>query len=1068
MRILRVCGVLLFLVGVQLLFECSSSAQTPDATVTGQITDQAGRSVPDVKVVFTNLNTNAQNTSTTLPDGTYRMVALRPGIYRANISKDGFQSIVKSDIELHVQDQVSLNFSLQLGSVVETVTVEAGAPLLNTESANMGAVVDSRSVQNLPLNGRNYLDLLQVVPGVNVNRQQDQGSDGAVPVLGERGNNTNFLIDGLPNRDDLNGGASAQFNEDSIAEFRVDTTGYKAEFGHASGGVVNVITRSGTNNIHGNASLFHRNNAFDSSDVSGVSNPPFLLRWDFDGAAGGPMVKDKAFWFASAERIREVRTLNFQFPPNTPQVLQNFENSFNQPDTDRETRLFAKFDQAVSSRQRLTEEVNFTNAHIANFNPLSNATGLPSTRTNNGDAALFAGISDTALLGDSANYWVLSVRGGFRRDRNLQEAAHAASGPATFLSLFSGYTTGLQSGDLGFFSFGSFYTPSTIHQEYGTFGVSLGKSSGPHNTKFGYDFVRTRVDGTETSLLASQLFATAVDFAQFGPVTSGLFLETRIGGVPPTGSKIRLRNNYSGLFVQDDWRLARHLTVNLGLRWDYDSAFAILDDFSPRLGFAWAITRKTVLRGSWGYFYDHFRLGLARDISAFGGASLAVSQPAFLPRLFYGIPTNLTATGFSPTVGFCLSPTQTDAQLAGAPCTIPNNTLPPNSPTYGVDHLSNIVAPGHAPIPANTVVTSANVQNLTGLSPQQFADQASVSIGKNAGFFEFSALNGFLDFNPFFGPGGESFPFALSPGFATPYTSSLNFGIQRQITSDFVVSVDFYHKDIRNILGVRQTNLTFANRIDNSFTGFPDPAINGYGPWFSGSYNAGIISFEKRLSHRFSAGGSYTYASENDDLFCSSFRSDQIAVFCYPTDSFVGTATLVTDPVSGKTNANGSFFAMNGNFVPKAGTFFNGPTIDQGPSDLALRHVLEAHGTVQLPWKFEISSLFRVQTGFPYTQTSQNPVDEDGNNNFGPRDLKTGRNAFVSPHFINMDIRFARTFAIGERLKVQGIFEFFNIFNIANPAAVQTLQGGVAGQPFGSVAQRLPGREGQIGLRITF
>src|SRR5260370_42546001 len=124
------------------------------------------------------------------------MVALRPGIYRANISKDGFQSIVKSDIELHVQDQVSLNFSLQLGSVVETVTVEAGAPLLNTESANMGAVVDSRSVQNLPLNGRNYLDLLQVVPGVNVNQQQDQGSVGAVPVLVERGNNTNFLING--------------------------------------------------------------------------------------------------------------------------------------------------------------------------------------------------------------------------------------------------------------------------------------------------------------------------------------------------------------------------------------------------------------------------------------------------------------------------------------------------------------------------------------------------------------------------------------------------------------------------------------------------------------------------------------------------------------------------------------------------------------------------------------------------------------------------------------------------------------------------------------------------------
>jgi len=681
---------------------------------------------------------------------------------------------------------------------------------------------------------------------------------------------------------------------------------------------------------------------------------------------------------------------------------------------------------------------------------------------------LLVGVSDTALLGGGLNSWLLSLRGQFRRDRNLQQSAHAASGPATFLSLFSSNTTGLEFGDLGFFSFGSFFSPATIHQEYGTFGASLGKSFGSHNIKFGYDYVRTQVDGTERSLLVTQLFATTADFVQFGPVNSGLFEQTRIGGVPPNGSNIRLRNNYSGLFVQDDWRVAKHLTLNLGLRWDYDSAFGILNNFSPRLGVAWAVTPKTVVRGSWGYFYDHFRLGLGRDIPEFGGASLAVSQPAFFPRLFYGIPTNLTATGFSPTIGFCLSPTETDAQLAGAPCSIPNNTLPPNSPTFGVDHLNNIVAPGHAPIPANTIVTASNVQSLTGLTPQQFVDQASLSIGKSAGFFGFSPVNDVLAFNPFFGPTGQSFPFTLSPGFATPFTRSLNFGIQRQVSSDFVVSVDFYHKDIRNILGIRQTNLTFANRIDNSFTGFPDPAINGYGPWHSGTYNAGILSFEKRLSNRFSAGGSYTYASENDDVLCSNFRSDQIAVFCYPTDSFVGTATLVTDPISGKTNANGSFFATNGNFVPKSGTFFNGPSLDKGPSDLALRHTLEAHGTVQLPWKFEISSLFRVQSGFRYTQASQSPVDEDGNNNIGSRDLKTGRNAFTSPYFINVDMRFARNFAIGERVKIQGLLEFFNVFNKANPAAVQPLQGGVVGQPFGAVAAVLPGREGQIGLRITF
>jgi hypothetical protein len=437
----------------------------------------------------------------------------------------------------------------------------------------------------------------------------------------------------------------------------------------------------------------------------------------------------------------------------------------------------------------------------------------------------------------------------------------------------------------------------------------------------------------------------------------------------------------------------------------------------------------------------------------------------------FGIPTSLPEI-LGSTSGFCASPTETDAQLAaqGAKCTAPG--FPAGSPIYGIDHLSKVVAPGHAPVPANTVVDASNVQSLTGLTPQQYADQASTAIGKTPGYFAFGGPFGLLLSNPFFGPTGESFPFALSPGFATPYTRSLNLGVQRQITSDSVISLDFYHKDIRNILGVRQTNLAFTDRLANSFTGFPDPAVNGYGPWFSGSYNAGILSFQKRFSHHFTAGGSYTFTSENDNLLCSNFLTNQIAVFCYPTDSFVGQTTQAVDPGNGAcpggSNANSSFFACNGNFVPKAGIFYNGPSLDNGPSDLALRHTFEAHGTVQLPWKFEISALFRAQSGFHYTQASQAPIDQDGNNNLGPRDLKTGRNAFVSPNYVNMDMRFAKTLAIGDRVKVLALLEFFNLFNSGNPAAVQLQQGGVTGQPFGAVTQRLQGREGQIGLRVTF
>ena len=168
----------------------------------------------------------------------------------------------------------------------------------------------------MPTNGRNYLDLLQLVPGVVVNRQANVGSDNSTPVLGERAGNNNFLIDGQPNKDTVNGGAASQFNQETIAEFQVLTAGFRAEFGQASGAVVNVITKTGGNQYHGLASIFFRNNIFDSSNSldPAQDEAPFLQRWDYSLAMGGPIVQDKVFFFGSAERIRENRELNF-VPP---------------------------------------------------------------------------------------------------------------------------------------------------------------------------------------------------------------------------------------------------------------------------------------------------------------------------------------------------------------------------------------------------------------------------------------------------------------------------------------------------------------------------------------------------------------------------------------------------------------------------------------------------------------------------------------------------------------------------------------------------------------------------------
>ena len=1036
-------------------------AQTT-STIEGTVTDRQGLAVVGADVRLVGDTVGFDKTTVTDGNGNYQLAAVPAGTYRLTVSRSGFATKAFKSLDIALNRTLKFDVILEVGTVQQQVEVSAVPPLLETTSSSEGVTITPQQIVDMPLNGRNYLDLMQLVPGVAINRQADLNSDNATPVLGERANNTGFLIDGLSNQNELNGGAAAQFNQDTIAEFQVITTGYKAEFGHASGGVVNVITKSGSNDIHGLASAYHRNNAFDSSDISGKS-VPYLLRWDYDLAGGGAMVRDKAFWFASAEGIHENRQLNFVPPPNTPQFLLNTEEAFNEPTTDREVRLFTKFDQVLGNHH-LTEQMNYTNLHVNSTNPLSASTSLPSTRTNLGDRSLLLGFSDVVTFGNSASPFILGLRGQYRDEPTLASPAHPQAGPNTRFNLFSSFTTGGVFGDQGQFNYGATFTPSTLEQKYGTFGASLAKTLNRHTLKFGWDYERTRVDGVEGNLQNDQLFATQADYQQFGPVDAGFFLLLTIGGLTPQANQIKLRNSYNGLFVQDDWKVTHTLTLNGGLRWDYDSAFNKKDNVSPRIGFAWSATSKTVVRGSFGLFYDHFRLGLVRDIPGFGGADIRESQPLSFPRLLFGVPT------IAPDIfGVCQSTSLTDAQIAAAGATCPFPGSFGNTTTlYGIDHLNNI---GLTPIPANAVVNISNVQQLSGLTPDAFLSAADAAIARPNGFWEWGPF-GALSFNVF-PPSG--FPVTIDPSFATPYSRSYTLGVQRQLGNDWVVSADYYHKDIQNILGVRETNLPFAARIDNS--GGSLTQVDGFGPWYAGTYNGGVLSFQKRMSRRFTLGGSYAYVSENDGALNSDLSTGAIGVGNgFPTDSFRGVPPVVTDPGTptcpGKTNATAAFFACNGNFVPQAGKFYNGATLDDGPSDFALRHTFEAHGLVQLPWKIQFSSLFRAQSGFRYTQSALVPLDQDGNGNFDGRDLKTGRNAFTTPHFLNMDMRIAKTFHINERVSVQALFEFFNLFNSANPAAVNFNQNHtplLPGEPiFGTVSQTLPGREGQVGLRIEF
>jgi outer membrane receptor protein involved in Fe transport len=1086
---LRVCcmAILFFLTAVNL------SAQTT-STIEGTVKDKQGLAVAGAQVRATSAALAVDRSATTDADGGYRITTLPPGIYEIKVSKDGFQSEIFKNLEVTLNRTLVFDIAVQVGALNQTVEVDSAAPLLETAATSTGSTITTQEIEDMPINGRNYLDLLQLVPGVALNRQNDPAGDNSTPILGERGGNALYLIDGMPNRDNFNGGPSAQFNQDSILEFQVVTAGYKAEFGHASGGIINVVTRGGTNDWHGGVSTFFRNSVFDSNDIpTATTGAPFLNRWDPTVYFGGPIVKDKVFFFGSAERILESRNLNFVFNPNLPPSLVAFEAPFNKNSLTYTTRARAKIDENLG-HHRLSEQFNYTNNHITDYLPLTESLNLPDTRYNLDGRTLMLGASDLWTFGDLSNSWILNSYFQYRGNPTRQSPSHPQAGIAnTLFNLFSSDNTGDLFGDEGQASFGPGYNAFSFDQNYYSAGSNLSKQIGRHTLKFGWDYENTSVTGAEPNNFFTQLFATVSDFNTFGPINSGVNYITLEGGATPQDNLVNVHNNYNGLYVQDDWKLTKKLTVNAGLRWDYDSRFPNKTDFSPRIGAAWALNSKTVINASFGVFYDQFRAGVARDIPGFGGANIESESMLSFPRLFYGNPSsvaNFFQSIGAPTV--CVANSLTEAQVIATGATCPNG-LP--TTLYGIDYLNNVVAPGHAPIPANTPVNMGNIQQLSGYTPAQYLVAADAAVANLAGtdanitvpanYWTWDSFGNLTTIAGVNGTAGEV-PVSVDPNFKVPHTFDYHVGIQRQIASDMVITFDYYHKDIVDITTVRATNLAFQARMpgdtDELVPGTGATKIESYGPWGAGTYNGFTLGLQKRMSRRFTVQASYTYVHATDDVLNSTLQSEVqslsgtgfLAIYGL-SDSYVGRVPLVTDANTGQTNANGPFINSLGNPVPKAGTYYNGATQDSGPSDLALNQTFLIHTIVQLPWKFELAGIFRAQSGFPYTVSPESGgSDFDGDNIYNGRGIYWeglgtalfARNSQNAPPFVNMDMRIAKRFNIGERVKAQALFEMFNLFNRDNPAAVQTLQGTTPS--LGSILQYLPGREGQIGLRFEF
>ncbi|MGH9600992.1 MAG: TonB-dependent receptor [Terriglobales bacterium] len=957
-----------------------ASTQTTTSVLEGRVYDPSGAVLPGTQVDLSGATRSRRVTTDGL--GFYRVAALPAATYTVTVSRKGFQTKVVEGVLLTLDQTASLDITLEVAGGSETITVTGVVSEL--ASMSVRELIDARTIESIPLNGRNYLDLIRLAPGVVVNhnaRSDLTGLDTRGSILGERAGNAAFLIDGLANNDDFHGGALQSFTQDAIREFEVIEAGYKAEFGDGSGGIVNVVTRSGSNRVQGSAFLYLRNDALDSANVA-AGAPPELARYDFGGTLAGPVRQNRSWFFGSAERVREDRAS--VFPQGIPALLSANEDFTRQPQT-ADVRVFGRYDQQVGQRHDLRATLSWSRVRL--LNELAFPTSLPSASRNNLTHTWMGTVSLTSVFNPGM---VLDTSLGVRSqdfDQN-QEAAAGLGGSVFFLDDGSAYDFGPPPG-----------SGQTLGQRYYSGRAALSLYRGDrHSVKMGIEYTRTIADGANGPALQDVIVTVRPLFDLFG--LNSFQIVQGLGFANAGDSRSRLRNHGISLYAQDDWRLGPKLALSAGLRYDYDSTFSATANLAPRLGLVWSPDPKTVIQASWGIFYDRYRLGLAQPVPEFGGFNGHIMVELDYPRL-----ANDALLPFPGTLG------------AFAFALADPNFL---NTQFG--------------IPPGTLVTAGNVQSLTGMTPSQFTAAANTFLnGFGAPFVpvDFSPTTGFLRQEI---SGGFQDEIRVARPFRTPHNHTFTAGVQREVAADVVMGAHYVHRRIQHILGVRITNLAPESRIVGSpITTDGGPLQRTYGPWYDGTYDALILSLQKRFSRRFQLHTSYTFAHSTDNLL--------------------------------NPNLGIGIGAQAGAAVP---TDNNNINFDRGNSDLSVPHGLVTWGIVEAPGAVVVSGVLRATSGVHFSAEGTF-VDYDGDGISSGRPANTQRNQFRGPAFVNLDLRVEKRFRLGERWSVSGLVEFFNLTNQANPRLIDAFfPGGMPGPSFGTVRVPLPGREIQLGARFQF
>jgi hypothetical protein len=659
------------------------AAQSAGGTVAGKVVDKSGGALPGVTISATQKSTGYERNTVTGSDGDFRLLSLPPGVYTIKADLSGFGSVNVDDVTVDVATTRNLEITLTQSSVQESITVVDEAPLIQNTPA-IGTVVSQQELSNLPLNGRQFANLGVLAPGTTLGYNSDPTKPGQLVVMlnGGVGRNVNYTVDGGDNTDDTIGGALQNYSVEAVQEFKIQTQEYKAEYGRSTGGVLSVVTKSGTNQYSGSGFGYFRRTGLDSkteTETLDDAQKQSLSRDQYGAAVGGPIVADKIHFFANYEKT----TRDTLYTVDTGGTLPQFDGkSFPTPFSDE--LVGAKVTYDVTPKDYLQVRYGFQrNSDVYGASPLAAPDSL-GTISNEYKSLL---VGYTAQIGSDALNEALFQYSKFNNVITADSTAPAVYYP-------NGVTTGQ-----------NINTPQTTNQvkyQYKddfSFTRTLGGQR--HDFKTGLQFIdEPTLGGSFTTGTSGQY--TSLTNAQGSPITD----ITIFGGFAGDSTPVK---QYSA-YAQDDWSVTNRLVLNIGLRydlwrgfdlnqqsnpiwqalstqttynWGYLQAFkngggGVLPndnkDFAPRLGFTYDVTGngKQILRGGWGTYFD------------FPYTNATILFPAQAVQSNYGVIYNFhDPTGIKNPNGSFFQPGQPlpPNQLPGAAVPPPNEVASPTLKT---------------------------------------------------------------------------------------------------------------------------------------------------------------------------------------------------------------------------------------------------------------------------------------------------------------------------------------------------------------------------------------------------